>query len=285
QILERLLDNLDALEHLLHADLVAGIAVALGGADDLEIEILVGEIGLVFAQIADDAAAAGDRARAAEADRILFREDADIPRALDEDAVAIEKFTDVGVSFREVGDELAQLGDKVVVDVEEQAADARVARMKPLPRGGLEDVVEKLALIEGVEKRGESTEVDSGGPDTQKMIADPAQFVEQRPQILAARRQLDAHQLLDRPVPGDLVADRRDVVHPVDDRDVLVEIEILAEFFEAGVEKTDVRHRLDDGLAVEGENEAQGRMRGRMLWAEIERPEVLLVLCLAGAGL
>ena len=51
--------------------------------------------------------------------------------------------------------------------------------------------------------------------------------------VLAARRQLDAQQLLDRVVPGDLVGDRRDVVHAVDDRDVLVVVEVLAELLEA----------------------------------------------------
>ena len=95
--------------------------------------------------------------------------------------------------------------------------------------------------------------------------------------VLAARRQLDAQQLLDGVVPGDLVGDRRDVVHPVDDGDVLVEVEVLAELLEAAVQVADVRHGLDDGLAVEGEDEAQRGVRGRVLRPEVERPEVFLV--------
>ena len=52
---------------------------------------------------------------------------------------------------------------------------------------------------------------------------------------------------------------------------------MLAELLEAAVQETDVRHRLDDRLAVQGKHEAQGRVRGRMLRPEIERPEVFLV--------
>ena len=91
---------------------------------------------------------------------------------------------------------------------------------------------------------------------------------------LRARRELDAHQLLGRPVPGELVVDRRRVVHPVDDRDVLVVVEVLAELLEAGVQVADVRRAMDDALAVEFEHEAQRRVRGRVLRAEVERPAI-----------
>ena len=77
-------------------------------------------------------------------------------------------------------------------------------------------------------------------------------------------------------MPGDLVGDRRDVVHAIDDGDVLVEVEVLAELLEAGMQIADVGHRLDDGFAVQGEDEAQGGMRGRVLRTEVEGPEVVL---------
>ena len=53
------------------------------------------------------------------------------------------------------------------------------------------------------------------------------------------------------------LATRRDVVHPVDDGDVLVVVEVLAELLETGVQKADVRHGLDDRFAVECEDEPQ----------------------------
>jgi hypothetical protein len=59
------------------------------------------------------------------------------------------------------------------------------------------------------------------------VVVDPGQFGENRAQILAPRGQLQPEQFLDRVVPAHLVAERRDIVHPVDDRDILVEIEVF----------------------------------------------------------
>ena len=107
------------------------------------------------------------------------------------------------------------------------------------------------------------------------MIVYPHQLRQDRAQVLAPRRELDAQQLLDRVVPGDLVRHRRDVVHPVDDRHVLVEVEVFAELLEPAVQIADVRHRIDDSLAVERQNQPQRRVRGRMLRTEIQRPQIL----------
>src|SRR5207248_823340 len=81
-----------------------------------------------------------------------------------------------------------------------------------------------------------------------------------------------------RSVPGHVVGQRRNVVHPVGDRDILVVIEVLADFLEAAMEIADVWDGIDDPLAVKFENEAERGMRGRMLRAEVERPQVVLLL-------
>ena len=54
-------DDLQALAHLGHAHQVAGKAIAGRRAADLEIEIGVGQIRLVLAQVARHAAGPGDR--------------------------------------------------------------------------------------------------------------------------------------------------------------------------------------------------------------------------------
>src|SRR5262249_30053151 len=115
------------------------------------------------------------------------------------------------------------------------------------------------------------------GAHAKQVVADPGQLGDDRPDVLAPRGQLDPHELLDRVVPGDLVADRGNVIHPIDDRHVLVVIEVLPELLDPGVQVADVRDRLDDRLAVEGEDEAQGSVRGRVLRAEVERVEELLL--------
>jgi len=73
QILDGLVNNFTAFEHLFHADEIARITIALTGTHDLEIEIAVGQVWLIFAQVADDAASASDRSRTAQIDSVFFR--------------------------------------------------------------------------------------------------------------------------------------------------------------------------------------------------------------------
>ena len=153
--------------------------------------------------------------------------------------------------------------------------------MKALPGDSFEDVVDDLALLEAVEKRRERAEIEGLGAGAEQVIADAGQLADDGADVLAARRQVDAHQLFDRVMPGDLVHDRRDVVHPIDDRDILVKVEIFAQLFEAAMKKADVRVGLDDGFAVEREDEAQGGVGRGMLRTEIQRPQVILLRSVA----
>src|SRR5262249_9197839 len=197
--------------------------------------------------------------------------------SLDENAIAVEQPRDIAVGLRKAGEETPQPANPVVVHVAQEAADARVAAVEPLARRVFHEVVNEFTLIETVEKRREGAEIEPHRADAEEMIVEPHQFGENRPEVLAPRRQFDPHQLLDRVMPGDFVGQRRDIVHPIDDGDVLVVVEVLAELLEAAVEKTDVGNRLDHVLAVERDDDAQRGVRGRMLRSEIERPEIFLV--------
>src|SRR5271166_1554229 len=104
------------------------------------------------------------------------------------------------------------------------------------------------------------------------MIADPGQLRDDHANVLASRGQLDVQQLLDGAMPGHLIQGRADVVLAVGDRHILVVVEMLTQLLEARVQITDIGRGLEDSLAVELENQAQGRMRGRMLGPEVERP-------------
>src|SRR5262249_22101628 len=279
QILDRRVDNLQAFQHLFHAHEIPRVAIAFLGTDHLKqvLEIGIREVRLILADIAHHAAGPRDWSSAAQVDRQVFREDADALRALEENAVAVQQPAHVGVRLREFLNERADLANEVVADVEEQPADARVARVEPLSGDRLENIVEKFPLIESIEKRRERPEVERLGASAEQMIANAGQLADYRADVFAPRRQLDAHQLLDTMMPGNLVGDRRDVIHAIDDGDVLIEVEIFAKLLEAAMKKTDVRDRLDHRFAVEREDEAQGRMRGRVLRTEIEGPQVIFL--------
>src|SRR5690349_13045886 len=75
-------------------------------------------------------------------------------------------------------------------------------------------------------------------------------------------------------MPGQLVVDRRGIIHSVHDGDVLVVIEVFAELFEAAVEVADVGGDADDPLAVEFQYESEGGVGGGMLRAEVEGPSL-----------
>ena len=83
-------------------------------------------------------------------------------------------------------------------------------------------------------------------------------------------------------VPGHVVGHRRDVIHPISDSDVLVEIQMLADFLESRVQVSDVGNRLNNPLAVELQHQPQCRVRRRMLWAKVQGPEIVLSLLLVG---
>src|SRR5262249_12283943 len=157
-------------------------------------------------------------------DRIFLRKYTNALGAIDEDAVAIQQTHQVGVGLREIAGEVADLRHEDVVDVVHQAADARVARVEALAGDRLADVVNQLALVEGVEEGGEGAKVEGGRTHAEQVVVDAHQLAQDRANVLAARRQFDPEQQFDRVMPGDLVHQRRDVVHPVDDRDVLVEV-------------------------------------------------------------
>ena len=168
--------------------------------------------------------------------------------------------------------------EDAVVEIVQHAADPRVAGMEPIARHLFIDVVNLLSQVERVEKRGEGPQVERGGAGAEQVIADPRQLGDDHANVLAARRQLDIQQLFDGMVPGHLVHRRADVVLAVDDRHVLVEVEVFAQFLEPGMEIADVGRGLDDPLAVELENQPQRRVRGGMLRPEVQRPGGLLAI-------
>jgi len=154
--------------------------------------------------------------------------------------------------------------------------------MEPLTRRAFANVVDELALLKRVEERREGAEVEPRRPDVQQVIVQSHQLGNNCADVFAPRRNFDAKQLLDRVMPRNFVGQRRDVIHPVDDGDVLIEVEMLAELFEAAVQVADIGNGFDDLFTVERQNQPQRRMRRRMLRTEIERPQVLLFRRLGG---
>ena len=59
---------------------------------------------------------------------------------------------------------------------------------------------------------------------------------------------------------------------------------MLAEFLETAVQIADIGDGLDDGFAVNRQDQAQRGVRGRVLRTEVEGPEIVLGSTPSGGG-
>src|SRR5436190_472894 len=74
QVLDRLRDELQALDHLRHANQVAVVNIATSRATDIEFEIGISKVRLVLAQITSNPARTSHRPRAAPVNCVRLRQ-------------------------------------------------------------------------------------------------------------------------------------------------------------------------------------------------------------------
>ena len=109
------------------------------------------------------------------------------------------------------------------------------------------------------------------------MRVDPVQLAEQHSHPGRLRRDLDAEQLLDREHEDELVVLEGDVVDPLGVRDRLPPRLLLHVLLEAGVQVADHRAQADDVLAVQVDDEPQDAVRRRVVRAEVDLEDVVVV--------
>ena len=133
QLPHALLHDVGGLAHLLHADHLAIVVVAVGAHRDVELHLLVALVGLGLAQVPGGARAAHHHAREAPGPALVERHDADVDVALLEDAVVDEQGIEVVHHLEEGLAEGADILDEpdrqVGVDV---VTLSRCDRMRPI---------------------------------------------------------------------------------------------------------------------------------------------------------
>ena len=155
-------------------------------------------------------------------------------------------------------------------------ADARVAVGEPRTAKRFENIVELFTLVEGVQKEREGTGIQPHRPDGDQMVANPCQLRDNHAQVLAAGCQLDPHQRLDRMMPGHVIGHRRNVIHAIGDGHVLVVIQLFTNLLETRMQIPDIGHRVDNPFPIQFEDQPQSRVRGRMLGAKVQGPDIIL---------
>ena len=108
QPLNTLLDDAVGLEHFLHPDQVAIIAVAIDPDRHVEINLVVGGVGLLLAQIPGKTRTAEHGAREAHLQRTLGADHADIDQALFPDPVVGQQRMVLAVILREAVGEILE---------------------------------------------------------------------------------------------------------------------------------------------------------------------------------
>ena len=77
-------------------------------------------------------------------------------------------------------------------------------------------------------------------------------------------------QFFDRQAVGQIVRQRRKIIHAVGNRDGLRIGQRFGGFFDSRVQISDIHVRLDDGFPIQFEQHAQHAVRGRVLGAHVE---------------
>ncbi len=181
----------------------------------LEVVRLVVVVRPVLPHVVRDAGRAQIRTGEAVVDGVVRADRSDALRPADVDLVAGEEAMDL---FERVGERVQEVQEAIepsVGQVRHHAADPGRGCRDPCPRERLVQRVDPLALLECVEEGRERTDVDRGGSEPEQVAEDPVELHADHADDLAALRDLDAHQLLDRHHVRAVVDERREVVHPV----------------------------------------------------------------------
>jgi len=155
----------------------------------------IAQVRLVLAEVAPHAARPRQRAGQAPIDRVVVADVADALGALQKNPVA-------GQKLLEVTDRRRKYLRAILFDffrparrhVLHQPAHTRVARGKARPADFLEQIVDPLTGVEGIEKRGHRAEVQPGRSEREQVILNTGQLRDDRADRLAPRRDLDPEQ-------------------------------------------------------------------------------------------
>ena len=212
------------------------------------------------------------------ASRSSARHDARVLRALEPDLVAVQQ----GQVLRDPDphglDELARHLLEAGRDVLDHAAHLEVARVEALAARHLEQVERQVAVAAAPPEHRDRAEVERAGGDPEQVRGDPVQLEVDHPQPLSALRHLLVEQPLDRHAEGHRVEVVREVVHPLDERDDLPVLLVLAALLDAGVDVADDRLHVADHLALERGEQPQHAVGGRVVRADVDGEQLVVLL-------
>ena len=170
-------------------------------------------------------------------------------------------------ALREFLDQLVELLQIARGDVAVDPADAQVVGVHARAAGEFHQVEHVLANVEDIPEGRDRTEVDAVRAEPHAVRGDARQLGHEHANGLRPRRNPigDAQQLLGREHVAQRVADRIEVVHPLDDRLRLRPEKVFGRLLDAGVEIADLHLGALDRLARNLDHDLQHAVRRGML--------------------
>src|SRR5579883_3304873 len=176
QAIDSLANDLEALFRLQHAYQIAIVHVAIRAYRNIEIKLVIAGIWKHFADIPGKTTATQDRSTGAIRDGLLFRKHRNAPGTFDPELIAREQIVILGDAPRQVCQhpsyQLLKLGGQIGL----QATRTDIAGHHTHARDVLENVQNRLALTEAVQKHTLSTKIKRMCPQPEQVAGQALQF-------------------------------------------------------------------------------------------------------------
>jgi hypothetical protein len=268
-LVEALVDDPEALLDLVHAQQVAGQAIAFRPGGDVEVELWVDAVRMGPANVEGHPGGPQVGPRHAHPQGGLGVDHAQPAGPPHEDLVLVEE----GLVRVDLVGGLAHPGPQpaheLVVQVAVDAADPEVVEEHPLAGQGRQHLDDLVALDEAPQDRRQAAQVEREPAHEQGMAGDPVELAREDPDVLRAARNLDFVELLEGDHRRPLAEQRADVLERVHVADRLVVVGVLAQLLDTAVEIAQDRVEIDDLLAVDLEDDPQDAVGRWMLGAHV----------------
>ena len=269
-LIQRLQEHLVRLAHFPHPHQVASEAVAAGFPLHIPIQFVVTLVVVNFPQVPLHTRTAQHGARETPVDCFFAADRANAFHAAAENRVIGDQFF-VFVDFgREVVAEVAALVDPTVGQVSGHAAHAEIVVVnQACARGGFPQVIDHLPFAEDVEEGGLRTHIGQEGAKPQQVVGDSVQLQHDHADVAGAAGHFNAGELFGSVNRDCFVEHPGGVVPPTDvghEHDVGA---VFGDFLHAAMEIANDGFAVDDVFAVEGDDEPQHAVHGRVMGAHV----------------
>ena len=269
-VIQRLSNDANRLTHLLHADQVAIVGVAMLAERHFEVQAVVDAVRGRLADIVVDAGATQARARQRVVNGHVRRNDADTLCARHPDRVGREELGVLRLPLREDLQEVTHHAWKSFRDGARKSANLHHVRGQARAAECLEEIENQLALTEAVERHGERADVERVGSQPDEVGSNPRQLGHDHAPVLGAFRRFHSAQLLERQHAAEVVHRRGDIVCAVGPGNDLRVAVMLAQLLRAAVQVANDWIAGGNQLTIQRQDHAQHAVRARVLRTHIE---------------